>query len=472
MDEGKKYVVYGMRLRCNQGSMENYLSTNVGHGVVYQGQPVMNANDHQKGIHLTHFGDCSSKAVFEEAKREADEKYKAEEGDGFFTKAGKWLAKNVTKAAVDVKATFMSNKCELVTPLPWLFTSEDHTIDGAPALMMESLCPCALGGVISIVPVVEEMAEEEEEKGIKDTLSNILTAVVNGAKSVGEFCVEIGKLYLENTMADIVSAVHNFFNPFDSEINFLQAALSFAPKSVKDHTDWLENQDIKDIDQVILAYEDKIYEKYQEEFEDFNVIRREQKSIKRELEGDKLSKEQRIQKEMRLKELNAKEKELFQEISIMDELVSMGNELNCMPAITAHKNDMVNFFNLVYTNNPIDLKNRAYVPEGLSEEDGYSIWARPWANEGGGTFSQDYAGNWLFGYVGAEYFATPADGELLKYGAGLAQFISDAGKVDGAWDKYVESLLSGNYGDNVNENGLSDAQMIQDGVDAYYENKN
>ncbi len=172
MDEGKKYVVYGMRLRCNQGSMENYLSTNVGHGVVYQGQPVMNANDHQKGIHLTHFGDCSSKAVFEEAKREADEKYKAEEGDGFFTKAGKWLAKNVTKAAVDVKATFMSNKCELVTPLPWLFTSEDHTIDGAPALMMESLCPCALGGVISIVPVVEEMAEES---AVEETEEELIT---------------------------------------------------------------------------------------------------------------------------------------------------------------------------------------------------------------------------------------------------------------------------------------------------------
>lgn len=180
MDDGKKYVVYGMRLKCDQGTMENYLSTDTGHGIIYQGQPVMNANDHEKGIHLTHFGDCNSKKVFEEAKKEADEKYKAEEGDGFFAMAGKWLAKNVIKATLDFKAAFTSNKCELVTPLPWLFCSEDHTLDGAPALVMESLCPCALGGVISIVPVVEEVPEEEEvvdeEKQNKEEFLNQIPA--------------------------------------------------------------------------------------------------------------------------------------------------------------------------------------------------------------------------------------------------------------------------------------------------------
>ncbi len=168
MDDGKKYVVYGMRLKCSEGTMENYLSTDIGHGIVYLGQPVMNANDHEVGIHITHFGDCNSKKVFEEAKKEADEKYKAEEGDGFFAKAGKWLAKTVTKAAVEFRANFMSNKCEPVTLLPWLFTREDHAIDGAPALMMESLCPCALGGVISIVPVDEEVAQEEAEEKEKE----------------------------------------------------------------------------------------------------------------------------------------------------------------------------------------------------------------------------------------------------------------------------------------------------------------
>lgn len=105
MAEGKDYVVYGMKAKCSEGTMDNYISTDKGHGVVYQDQPVLNANDHVKEVNLTHFGDCNSKAIFEEAKKQADEKYKAEEGDGFFTRLGKGIAKTVTKAVVSVKKT-------------------------------------------------------------------------------------------------------------------------------------------------------------------------------------------------------------------------------------------------------------------------------------------------------------------------------------------------------------------------------
>lgn len=160
MGETQKYVVYGMKAKCSEGTMENYLSTDTGHGVVYQGQPVLNANDHQKDINLTHFGECKSKKIFEEAKKEADEKYKAEEGDGFFTKIGKGIAKTVTKAAISVKEHLMVNKCDLDTPLPWTFTSKDHMIDGAPALTMESQCACRYGGIISIVSQ-EDVSEGE-----------------------------------------------------------------------------------------------------------------------------------------------------------------------------------------------------------------------------------------------------------------------------------------------------------------------
>ena len=259
MDEGKKYVVYGMRLRCNQGSMENYLSTNVGHGVVYQGQPVMNANDHQKGIHLTHFGDCSSKAVFEEAKKEADEKYKAEEGDGFFTKAGKWLAKNVTKAAVDVKATFMSNKCELVTPLPWLFTSEDHTIDGAPALMMESLCPCALGGVISIVPVVEEMAEES---AVEETEEELITTKEGPLlASAGEVKVSLqDKQTMEHKALEMTKqSMMNILQNMSLGASLNSAVVSGALKALQEVTIkdriYIGRYPLKYIEGIIKSYE-------------------------------------------------------------------------------------------------------------------------------------------------------------------------------------------------------------------------
>lgn len=161
MAEGNDYVVYGMKAKCSEGTMDNYISTDKGHGVVYQGQPVLNANDHVKEVNLTHFGDCKSKAIFEEAKKQADEKYKAEEGDGFFTRLGKGIAKTVTKAVVSVKETFSSNKCELDTPLPWIFTSRDHMVDGAPALTMESQCACKFGGIITIVPVEEEASAGE-----------------------------------------------------------------------------------------------------------------------------------------------------------------------------------------------------------------------------------------------------------------------------------------------------------------------
>ena len=162
MADGSKYVVHGMRAKCSEGSMENYINTDKGHGVVYQGQPVLNANDHVKDINLTHFGDCKSKLIFEEAKKQADEKYKAEEGDGFFDKLGKGIAKFTTKTVLNVKEAFSSNKCELDTPLPWLFTSRDHMIDGAPALTTESQCPCKFGGIITIVPE-EEVAMESEQ---------------------------------------------------------------------------------------------------------------------------------------------------------------------------------------------------------------------------------------------------------------------------------------------------------------------
>ncbi len=163
-DDGKKYVVYGMKAKCSEGSMENYISTDVGHGVLYQGQPLLNANDHTPQVNLTHFGDCHSKKIYEEAKKQADEKYKEDADDGFFEKAGKLLAKTVTKAAISVKENFCANKCELDTPLPWMFVNKEHMIDGAPALTVESQCACRYGGIITIVPEPEEEVTIETEE--------------------------------------------------------------------------------------------------------------------------------------------------------------------------------------------------------------------------------------------------------------------------------------------------------------------
>lgn len=178
-EEKKDYVVYGMRAKCSEGTMENYISTDVGHGVTYQGQPLLNANDHTKQVNLTHFGDCNSKKIYEEAKKQADEKYKADADDGFFAKAGKWVAKTVTKMAINVQEHLMFHKCELDTPLPWMFCNEEHMIDGAPALTMESQCPCRRGGVITIVPVEEEIEVTEEEVAMEPPVSETALASVS-----------------------------------------------------------------------------------------------------------------------------------------------------------------------------------------------------------------------------------------------------------------------------------------------------
>jgi len=145
--------------------MDNYISTDTGHGVVYQGCPLLNANDHTAQVNLTHFGDCNSKKIYEDAKKQVDEKYASEAGEGFFSKAAKWVAKTVIKANISIKEHFFFHKCELDTPLPWIYVNEEHMIDGAPALTIDSQCACRFGGIITIVPPETETAEAEATTG-------------------------------------------------------------------------------------------------------------------------------------------------------------------------------------------------------------------------------------------------------------------------------------------------------------------
>lgn len=164
-EAGRDYVVYGMRVRCSEGTMDNYISTDTGHGVVYQGCPLLNANDHTAQVNLTHFGDCNSRKIYEDAKKQVDEKFASEAGEGFFTRAAKWVVKTATKINISVKEYFFFHKCELDTPLPWIYVNEEHMIDGAPALTIDSQCACRFGGIITIVPPETETEEVEVTTG-------------------------------------------------------------------------------------------------------------------------------------------------------------------------------------------------------------------------------------------------------------------------------------------------------------------
>lgn len=202
MGEEKAYIVRAMKAKCDCGTMENYLNVVNGHGVYYKGEPLLNANDHYKDENLSHFGDCNSKKVYEDAKKQADEKYKAEEGDGFFESIGKGIGKFFTKAAITAKS-LMFNKCDLQTPTPWIFTNEEHVIDGAPALTIESKCACLYGGVITIVMEVEEAPAEEgkegEEEEVTKELSGETAAGVEGGAAVTQTGIAAGIFAQDNT---------------------------------------------------------------------------------------------------------------------------------------------------------------------------------------------------------------------------------------------------------------------------------
>jgi len=71
----------------------------------------------------------------------------------------------------------------------------------------------------------------------------------------------------------------------------------------------------------------------------------------------------------------------------------------------------------------------------------------------------DYAGNYLFGYWGAGFLnGIPLQDEILLYGAGAAQGLSDKDVI-----KWANNMARGNYGDNED-----DPEMIKDGMNSYW----
>jgi hypothetical protein len=326
------------------------------------------------------------------------------------------------------------------------------------------------GGEIEIVESGQPDAGsgQAEKKQDKSENNDMAAQLLTAAKGLGLGIANLGKagisFALENMDATVNRRIHQLLNWDEKIKGNIQMVLSVIPnKSVKSKAELFKNNDLKEMDLVITQYENRIYEKYKEQIDFYKD--------KRDLYGKKNI------PESVMKEIDDK----FKDTDILDDLEELGDELSSVEAVNGHKNDLVNFFNMVYTNNPIDLKSRDFKYPDTNKSSDLSIWSAPWPKKGGGHFEQDYAGNWLYGYVGDEYFTTPADDDVLKYGAGGAQFISDllnlddvkAGKKKASDHgkevaaKYFQSLISGNYGDNTNEAGISDAEMIQEGVNAH-----
>ena len=235
-------------------------------------------------------------------------------------------------------------------------------------------------------------------------------------------------------------------------------------------------------EEIVKAYEDYLYNygDNKKAFEEYAKARDEIKK-KMESDGQEFKWEPRedgspIQKEAYKIETKLANELSKSEVNMGETLQSMGNDvievakkeppvlaaicftLGSVPIVGIPAAPLVGtapyqkqFYDLVQTGQPLDLKTRAY-----NDGNSYSLWARNW----GGKYHDDYAGNYLYGYVGQGYLPVGTGSvrtAYLKQAAGVAQGISHKD----FW-KYWKNVSNGNWGDNP-----GDAQTIQDGADAY-----
>ena len=111
--------------KCDKGSEEKPLTINPDHGVIYHEQPLLNANDHYPEVNIPLYGKCAIK--------------------------GKCKPNTADKA--------------------WQNVNKKHIIDGAQALMQDSILPCKEGGTISIIMPAEDV-------NITSKLSEMMTDFV------------------------------------------------------------------------------------------------------------------------------------------------------------------------------------------------------------------------------------------------------------------------------------------------------
>lgn len=221
-------------------------------------------------------------------------------------------------------------------------------------------------------------------------------------------------------------------------------------------------------DKIARIYEDFLYLQAKDAFDEYDRIRTKYGKAT-DKKGMDIMKEAEDNLAKRLKEVDIDIKAVARKLGDDAIEVSGKNSLN-----------YIRFIDMVNTGKPLDLKSR---PRG---ESNYSIWSRGWTEEfiieKDGIIndrSDDYLGNYLFGYYGQG--ALLIDGETLKMGAGVAQIISDAKGGDPR--KIVGHGLVGLFAGPISETALwaatgygdnpDDGIMVQEGIDDFKKyNKN
>ncbi|OUP64462.1 hypothetical protein B5F10_20200 [Anaerotruncus colihominis] len=469
-----KFLVRGAKLRCSCGSHGRCLNLPKSHGVYYNGAPLVFESDCEVGedANIRTFGVCSS----------TDHPKKA---DGLFAGWKERLSGNtVTLQAEPVYDELgnVINEGENIRGLPcvpyivgeWQLPREySHLSDNSALTMAGGAVPkedgkaytykkvldthsflvCLYGGIIT--PETDGQEYEDPRsldlgEGISDLppeyQKKVDAILADDSLSNEEKNDEIIKVY-EQFLLDSILAV----DPGNSYLNEYAAARSAY-------------------DEIKKKYEDKL-NLSQEEQDEL------QAAYQRMQEADKLLGELFLQTNINITELV---RTMAQDIIQVKPDYSWIYFLNLYP----------NFYNFVDTGTANDLKNRIIKEkiEGMGEDHYYSIWSRQWPDyeNGGNPIQKDYLGNYLFGYLAAEYIY----GYYLKYygeamsnsdfeevirdnvewtgltGAGGAQLIQDSKNmpIEDAFDKYITNIGNGGYGDNP-----MDAEIAKKGMEDYFE---
>ena len=203
MEDEPRYITRLMLIQCDKGTMSNYINVGQDHGVLaggnYDGQPVLNANDHTDK-NIMSFGNCKSEMHPERGFRET-----------------------LVKALIDINGTMimikdeiidvmenlgiMAYKCKPNTPTPWTDCNEHCILDGAPALTMHSQLTCRYEGTITFVPIEDypkatQNQDDNDEDDFtpppEDVVCNAVAEAVKAAAEEVSKTGEAGEKAVEN----------------------------------------------------------------------------------------------------------------------------------------------------------------------------------------------------------------------------------------------------------------------------------
>jgi len=203
------------------------------------------------------------------------------------------------------------------------------------------------------------------------------------------------------------------------------------PDKYREQVEQIKNSNLSEVEKankITAIYEQYLYSLAPDAFDKFNILKA--KKLKNEISDDELN-EGDIQLAKKLQSLN---------INIKYFVRDLGKNV----ADISDKNNYVEFYDMVQTKHPLDLKSRTY--KNLT----YSIWSREWNNNliiDGEDRHADYLGNYLYGYYGK---LVGFNQDTLLDFAGFAQTLSNFSKKNFS------------FGDNK-----GDSKIIQQGIDDF-----